>query len=245
MSYQDIETNLSMRCKASFRINFSEVLFLVLQGKSTKRNEPIFKMMRHVCFASRRDTLVLSTFRRKKMSLNDSKTPTQPGADAFTEKEVLPGVFLTDYRAVEPVAIPFDSPLLAALDGVDFTEVEDTGDSSAVPRERKLADGIYMTDFRDTNTIAQHQHLTRFGAPVHGVSSQYDHPEIADVRVNELLNSIQHLERSNQELEEMKETDPDPIWQETIDENLGVIARQKAEIQRIMEAQPIHMTRPK
>lgn len=148
----------------------------------------------------------------------------------------MPGVFLTDYR--KPAlhfAEALDVPLVAALDGVDFTEIDDLDGDPIGPNERMLAPGVYMTDFRDAKrSFGQHSQIASFGAPVFGDITQYDNPELADARVQELLNSIRHLERSNDEMEEMKQEDPDPIWQETIDENLAVISRQKEEIQRIL-----------
>lgn len=169
------------------------------------------------------------------MAEKSSSQLTQPGAEAFEEKEVMPGVFLTDYRASEAKAVALEMPLVAALDGVDFKEIEDFDDASIGPHERQIAPGVYMSDFRDAKqSFGQHTQLTSFGAPVFGGLGQYEHPELADARVQELLNSIGHLERSNAELEEMKSQDPDPVWQDTIDENLGVIQRQKEEIRRLL-----------
>lgn len=177
------------------------------------------------------------------MAEKDVLSSVQPAMEAFSEKEVLPGVFLTDYRKPPTEPVILDSPIVAELKGLDFVETEEEGSYPIGKVERKIADGVYMTDFRDTSKIAQQNRTTSFGASVFGSLSQYDHPEITDARVNELLNSIKHLERSNQELEEFKLTDPDPIWQETIDENIGVINRQRAEIQRLQESKPIDMTR--
>lgn len=173
------------------------------------------------------------------MSSTQSTTLSLPNDDEFVEKEVLPGVFLTDYRsqgeASAHSAVALEIPLVAALDGVDFTEIEDLDADSIGPQERQLAPGVYMSDFRDAKSgFGHHSQITSFGAPVFGDLSQFAHPELADARVQELLNSIKHLERSNAELEEMKATDEDPVWQETIDENMGVISRQKEEIRRIL-----------
>lgn len=180
------------------------------------------------------------------MSSTQSNGSIQPGADEFAEKEVLPGVYLTDFRPtehLEPISVEF--PLVARLDGDDFVEEEDFDAPPITTKEKQLAPGVYMTDFRDRPAIGQQQRNTSFGAPVFPSMAQFDHPELADARVQELMNSIRHLERSNTELEEMKETDPDPIWQETIEENLGVIARQKAEIYQILTSKPIDKSKHK
>lgn len=169
------------------------------------------------------------------MSSNAANGLLQPGAAEFEEKEVLPGVFLTDFRPTQQqLAVELEFPRVARLEGNDFVEEEDFDAEPIGIKEKQIAPGVYMTDFRDRNPIGQQNRTTSYGATVYSDASQYEHPEIAEARVQELLNSITHLERSNKELAEFKETDPDPLWQETIDENIVVIAKQKAEINQIL-----------
>lgn len=153
---------------------------------------------------------------------------------------MIPGVYLTDFRAVQAQPVSVEFPLIARLDGDDFVEEEDFDAPPITTKEKQLAPGVFMTDFRDRSSIGQQSRVTSFGAPVFPSMAQFDHPELADARVQELMNSIRHLERSNKELEEMKESDPDPLWQETIDENVGVITKQKAEIYQILTSKPIN-----
>lgn len=180
------------------------------------------------------------------MSSNVENGALQPGAGDFEEKELIPGVYLTDFRApppAQPMSVEF--PLMARLDGDDFVEEEDFDAPPITTKEKQLAPGVYMTDFRDTPGIGQQTRTTSFGAPAFPSLAQFNHPELADARVQELMNSIRHLERSNAELEEMKQSDPDPVWQETIEENLDVIARQKSEIYQILTSKPIDKSKHK
>jgi hypothetical protein len=177
------------------------------------------------------------------MADSDSNVNDLTSDDLYPEREVLPGVYLTDFRPGRAHDSRQSSSRMVSLDGVDFTTSDSHDTSSGEPQERQLAPGVYMTDFRGTSEIGQQARTTSFGAPVHSAEDQFDHPELADIRVQELINAINHLERSNKELEAMKEEDPDePLWQETIDENVGVIARKRAEIQRIQADMPIDMT---
>lgn len=162
--------------------------------------------------------------------------------DQFQERQVAPGIYVTDYRHQEPQDLDEEPRLMVALDGADFTVVDSEGRPVKEKKEQQLAPGVYMTDFRETVQIHQQPHKTTFGAQVHTAADQYTHPELASIRIQELEHQIMHLERSNQELETMKEQEPEErLWQETIDENVEVIARKKAEILKIKNELPGHI----
>ncbi|EFJ48118.1 hypothetical protein VOLCADRAFT_91371 [Volvox carteri f. nagariensis] len=58
---------------------------------------------------------------------------------------------------------------------------------------------------------------------------------VLKIEIDELTNSIQHLERSNRELKELLQTDPDPEYRLAIGENITTIAKKRARVAALEE----------
>eukprot|EP00743_Colponemidia_sp_Colp-15_P007170 GILK01007739.1.p1 GENE.GILK01007739.1~~GILK01007739.1.p1 ORF type:complete len:143 (+),score=28.43 GILK01007739.1:36-431(+) len=96
--------------------------------------------------------------------------------------------------------------------------------------EVKLMEGVYMTDFRRRPAAES----TVGGAPtVLGTTGYIVDGNILLAEADRLRNSIQHLLRSNQELQSADPDDPD--FQAAIRENQDVILNQTLQLKKIEE----------
>lgn len=77
--------------------------------------------------------------------------------------------------------------------------------------ERKVSDGIFITDFRQNNP-----------------SQNLNHPEIIEAQIIEIKNNLNQLIYSNLELKKMAIEEPEEqIWLSSIQENLKVIEKKE------------------
>ncbi|GLC46237.1 hypothetical protein PLESTB_001538500 [Pleodorina starrii] len=58
---------------------------------------------------------------------------------------------------------------------------------------------------------------------------------VLKIEIDELKNSIQHLERSNRELKDLLQTDPDPEYRIAIGENITTLAKKRARVAALEE----------
>lgn len=100
--------------------------------------------------------------------------------------------------------------------------------------EVEVAPGVYITDFRTSNTNNTNTNNTNtipaqsFASSSPSSISQNCGTELnVAFEVTEIENAIKHLIRSNVELAKAMEEDNDPIYQESIQENLAIIAKKK------------------
>ncbi|KAL9651830.1 hypothetical protein ABK040_000178 [Willaertia magna] len=95
-----------------------------------------------------------------------------------------------------------------------------------MPEEKKIAEGVYMTDFRKPN-----QQPTNFTA-----QEEYENLlATTQYEVNDLTLKIFHLERSNKEMLEMDPKGEDIDLVEAIIENENVIFKYKKRLEIIKE----------
>lgn len=91
--------------------------------------------------------------------------------------------------------------------------------------EVQVAPGIYITDFRNNNINNNTPNIS--SASSDALSQSCTTELNATFEVTEIENAIKHLIRSNVELAKAMEEDNDPIYQESIQENLALIAKKK------------------
>jgi len=96
------------------------------------------------------------------------------------------------------------------------------------PPEKKVFDGVYITDFRQKPTSA--------APPSAAVLSQPDNVSAAlQADIQEIQTSTSHLKRSIVELQKAFEQDPDPVYSEAIQENLVAIQNNEIRIIELTE----------
>jgi hypothetical protein len=102
--------------------------------------------------------------------------------------------------------------------------------------EVQVAPGVYLTDFRHTSVVSSSSPSSS-STPSSGISQSCGTELNVAYEVTELENSIKHLVRSNVELARAMEEDPDPLYAESIRENLAVIAKRKQKRDELLEQQ--------
>ena len=100
--------------------------------------------------------------------------------------------------------------------------------------EVQVLPGVYITDYRTTGDSSS-SHTPQHYPSTLPLSCDSD-PNVT-LEVTELENSIKHLIRSNVELAKAMEDDPDPVYAESIQENMEVIAKRKLKIKELLSKQ--------
>ena len=96
------------------------------------------------------------------------------------------------------------------------------------PMEKKVSEGVYITDFRKKSTINTTTPQT--------LSEEYESLlAISQCDLKDLNNKIYHLERSNREMKEIDPEGEDKDLVEAIEENNEVIERFKKQAELIKE----------
>ena len=97
--------------------------------------------------------------------------------------------------------------------------------------ETKIADGIYLTDYRTQESIARSAAANVIASRHHAETEREDLLQ----RIRELENSINHLLRSNSELAAALQQQADPDFEEAIAENEDVIQRRRVQVEILRE----------
>ena len=105
--------------------------------------------------------------------------------------------------------------------------------------EVQIMTGVYLTDYRTSSQppqnpqFSQSSHPTSLNVPPRNCDTD---PSVA-MEITELENSIKHLIRSNVELAKAMAEDPDPVYAESIQENLNIIAKRKLKMNELLAKQ--------
>jgi hypothetical protein len=87
--------------------------------------------------------------------------------------------------------------------------------------EKEIMPGVYLSDYRKVFDEAPIGNDSKPFAP------QSSKKELLEADILELNNQIRHLIRSNNELLEAYRDDPDPVYRESIEENLFLVSKKK------------------
>jgi len=122
------------------------------------------------------------------------------------------------------------------LDCMEPSKKRDSGNHDAIKdyQEVPLGHGIYVTDFRSKGqpTVSIPQNSSN---GITTTISQNQNPELQLQQIKELENSIRHLIRSNIELTEVLNDDPDPLYYEALQENKLVIQKRQIQLKQLKE----------
>eukprot|EP01112_Ceratiomyxa_fruticulosa_P022135 TRINITY_DN8021_c0_g2_i1.p1 TRINITY_DN8021_c0_g2~~TRINITY_DN8021_c0_g2_i1.p1 ORF type:complete len:132 (-),score=29.91 TRINITY_DN8021_c0_g2_i1:79-474(-) len=115
------------------------------------------------------------------------------------EREVLPGVFMVDFRN------------------------NANNDANAAQPTQQPSQKEEDSEMSDASLLAYQQEI--------GDSTCEDSP--IRERIMEIENSIRHLIRSNLEMQEAFQHDNDPVYTESIHENIQIISKKKKELEKL------------
>ncbi|EFC41218.1 predicted protein [Naegleria gruberi] len=102
-----------------------------------------------------------------------------------------------------------------------------SNNENSFPKEQKVSEGVYITDFRKKQTTPQSTPSLKEEYESLLATTQCD--------LSELNNKIYHLERSNREMKEIDPDGEDSDLVEAIAENMEVIERFKKQVELIKE----------
>lgn len=88
-------------------------------------------------------------------------------------------------------------------------------------QEKEILPGVYLTDYRKEKK----------SSIIDIINSNENMMEDIIYTINELENSIKHLKRSNEELQNYYKDDPDPLYIEYIEDNKNLIIKQSKRIE--------------
>ncbi len=101
--------------------------------------------------------------------------------------------------------------------------------------EVEISPGVYMTDYRSSSSSSSTTTTTT--SANNAANSNCGTQLNIAFELTEIENSIKHLIRSNVELARAMEDDPDPIYSESIQENLVLIEKRNKRKNELLKLQ--------